>query len=165
MYLTELRLSSHLKQKYWIHAKKLLSVMVLSFFDSNSSIVPLFLTFMIKKTKKKKKVRIYFIKKMLCVKTVFFYLHAFMMTCLLDQVISNNQEEKTRVETSRIYTDDFTPSKTYQEFQRFVHDFTLSDIHLSTFWFLKFLQFNRRFWAILIIFVPFGMLTLICFRF
>lgn len=53
---------------------------------------------------------------MLCVKTVFFYLHAFMMTCLLDQVISNNQEEKTRVETSRIYTDDFTPSKTYQEF-------------------------------------------------
>lgn len=53
---------------------------------------------------------------MLCVKTVFFYLHAFMMTCLLDQVISNNQEEKTRVETSRIYTDDFTPSKTFQEF-------------------------------------------------
>lgn len=53
---------------------------------------------------------------MLCVKTVFFYLHAFMMTCLLDQVISNNQEEKTRVETSRIYTDDFTSSKTFQEF-------------------------------------------------
>lgn len=91
--------------------------MVLSFFDSNSSIVPLFLTLMIKKTKKKKKgTNLFHKKKCYVLKLFLFYLHAFMMTCLLDQVISNNQEEKNRVETSRIYTDDFTPSKTYQEF-------------------------------------------------
>lgn len=122
---------------------------------------------MIKKTKKKKGTNLFHKKKMLCVKTVFFFLSA----CLYDDMFTRSGDlkqpgrKKKRVETSRIYTDDFTPSKTYQEFKRFVHDFTLSDIHLSTFWFLKFLQFNRRFWAILIIFVPFGMLTLICFRF
>lgn len=53
---------------------------------------------------------------MLCVKTVFF-----LSACLYDDMFTRsgdlkNQEEKTRVETSRIYTDDFTPSKTYQEF-------------------------------------------------
>lgn len=72
---------------------------------------------MIKKTKKKKKVRIYFIKKKCYVLKLFF-----LSACLYDDMFTRSGDlkqpgrKKKRVETSRIYTDDFTPSKTYQEF-------------------------------------------------